>query len=147
MIFSGKVPKSRIGGPPHETEILRLNPQRARLILMHTGWPRLEPGTLNLKVEDTVVTGLGTIPPFFQESADEIVYPKSDSHIPSLRLGYLYYRGVASNDGRHAAILVRRAINPLSECVELLGPVLLCKELAVTVGDDVEVHVYVKTSN
>jgi hypothetical protein len=157
MIFLGKVFKRSsirsqdpmVSPPPApgESEIQRLNPQRAKRILVKTGWPRLEPGTLNLTVDETVVTGLGTLHPFFQESADEFVYPESHSHIPSLRLGYLYYRGVASKDGRNAAVLVRRAINPLPKCVELLGPVLLCKELAVTVDDDVEVYVYVTASN
>lgn len=145
MIFYGTIFK-RSEGPPPETEIQRLNPQRPRRILMKTRWPRLQAGSLNLHVDNPVVLGLGTLSPFFHESADEVTYP--DPHKPLLldRQGYLYYRGVVSRNGRNASVLVRRAINPLPDVVELLAAVRLRDELEVGDKDGVEVCVYV-TSN
>ncbi len=99
---------------------------------------------VKLKSTKSVVEGLGALSAFWHESADEVVYPEEYKHIPLLRQGYLYYRGVASRGGRNASVLVRRAINPLSiwDRVELLASVRLRQELQVSDGDIVEVRVY-----
>ena len=43
------------GGAPGESVIHQLNPQREKKILAETGWRRLEPGSLNLCVDDETV--------------------------------------------------------------------------------------------
>jgi hypothetical protein len=55
MNFTGEYcPRSSAGrqpgGPPGETEVLRLNPSRRTRILDATGWETLEPGSMNLAV-------------------------------------------------------------------------------------------------
>ena len=52
------------GGPPGESEILALNPQRKDGILKATGWEKLEPGSLNLDVSADVVEALGKLSPY-----------------------------------------------------------------------------------
>jgi len=115
---------------------------------MTTGWPRLQAGSFNLDVDKSVVVGLGALSPFFHESGDELIYPEGPyKDIPLLRQGYLYYRGVASKDVHNAAVLVRRAINPLDRVVELFAAVQLRDELDVGDRDDVKVCVYVTSSS
>src|SRR2546430_13633417 len=44
--------------PICERTILQLNPQRLEQILEKTGWPSVEPGTLNLSVDNAVLDSL-----------------------------------------------------------------------------------------
>ena len=61
--------------PPGETEILALNPQRRTAILKATGWTGLEPGSLNLKVDSSVVIALSNYRPTLIEPWTKIKYP------------------------------------------------------------------------
>ena len=76
------------GGAPGESVIYQLNPQREKKILAETGWRRLEPGSLNLCVDDETVASLLTVKELIFELPDEINYPDGWQHIPQRRGGY-----------------------------------------------------------
>lgn len=88
----------RAKGPPGETEILRLNPQRESMIRTVTGWETLAPGSLNLVVDDSVVERLGEYKPKFEESASGIVYPSPYEGIPKLRKALIRFLAGAFQD-------------------------------------------------
>ncbi len=121
-------------GPPGETEILALNPQRRTAILKATGWTGLEPGSLNLKVDSSVVIALGDYKSTFSESWTDVKYPPPYAGIPQLRIGYLYYKCVAHMGDDRQDCLVRRAINPLPDRVELFSSVSLKSKWALDEG-------------
>ena len=118
-------------GPPGETEILALNPQRKAAILKVTGWTDLEPGSLNLKVDPSVVIALGNYRPALNESWPEIKYPPPYEGIPQLRIGYCYYKAIIHMSDDRQECLVRRAINPLPDRIELFAPVSLKSKWAL----------------
>lgn len=127
MIFEATVTSRssrKKSGPPGESEVLALNPQRTKAILKATGWNTLAPGTLNLKVEAEVVHALLLHAPAITEPADSIVYPAEYAHIPKMRRGYLYYHAKLSYGGKSEWGLVRRACNPLQRRVKYLPPYL-----------------------
>ena len=77
-------------GPPGESEVLALNPQRSESILKATGWDRLEPGSLNLTVEAAIVIALLKFEPTLVEDAATVRYPEGYRHIPQMRKAYYY---------------------------------------------------------
>ena len=50
--------------------MIRLNPQRRKMILAKTGWPDLFEGTLNLEVDPCIVSELGTRQPYIEVDPD-----------------------------------------------------------------------------
>ena len=58
-------------GPPGESEVQQLNPQRKADILRVTGWTKLEAGSLNLEVDQTEVINLGQFAPILYEDGKE----------------------------------------------------------------------------
>jgi hypothetical protein len=99
-------------GPPGETEIQRLNPNRRAKILETTRWHVLESGSLNLDVESTVVQALSERRPVIQESVDDIVYPPPYEHIPRIRQGYRYFSGILRKGTETEPVLIRCALVP-----------------------------------
>ena len=128
-------------GPPGEAEVQRLNPQRAQQILNATGWNSLEPGSLNLTVDDSVLNALLRFTPALTEDAANVQYPAQYQHIPKLRKAYYYYAGTARVETKHQPILVRRAHNPVPRRVELFAAVSLKDYFAVWEGDAVTVEI------
>ncbi len=139
MKFTGKVQfrssRNQSAGPPGEAQILALNPQRKTAILDATGWKRLVPGSLNLEVDPGVVTALEEYRPVIEEPWASITYPPPFQSIPQRRGGYYYYRAIASRGDHKQDVLVRRAINPIRDRVELFAPVKLTKTFMLRAGD------------
>ena len=125
MRFQGRVwirsSSGSVKGPPGETEIQLLNPDRERGILRVTGWQQLAPGSLNLAVEDSVVEALGSFTPTLEEPSEGIIYPLPFEHIPKDRKGYWYYKAIAGTESHEEEVLVRRGIVPLAGVVELFS--------------------------
>ena len=130
-------------GPPGEAEIQKLNPLRVAEILRVTGWARLEPGSLNLQVDPSVVSELNQGTPTLFEDASTIKYPSPYGGIPRLRGGYSYYLGVVQVGSAEQEVLVRRAVNPRKDRVELFAPVSLKEHFTLSPGSVVEVSVEV----
>ena len=129
------------GGPPGERDILKLNPQRKEAILQATGWNALEPGTLNLKVDENVVHKLLLLSPLVRESGKNIKYPQAYRHIPTMRVGYLYYQATVEYSGKCEPILARRACNPLKSRLEVFAPVNLRTSMSLADGVSVTITV------
>lgn len=144
--FTGRVElRSSAGagpGPPGEAEIQGLNPGRVERILAATGWPRLEPGSLNLRVPERVVEALGGLHPLLVEDGRDVVYPRAYRHVPRRRKSYLYYRAVAVSQEQEAEVLVRRAQVPLKRRLELFAPFHLRGEWDLRPGDLLEVRIF-----
>ena len=124
-------------GPPGEAEVLALNPARRTKILQATGWKDLFPGTLNLKVSGDSVHRLLLCTPVIRERGDEVAYPPKYTHIPKLRVGYLYFRARIKNGDRISPVLVRRACNPLPTRIEAFSELKLRDTLGVSDDDSV----------
>lgn len=130
-------PPSAVG----EKEIQSLNPQREQNILAVTGWPRLEAGSLNLRVGQGVLEALAQLPRTWTEPGATIKYPTPYTHIPELRRAYWYFLASAQRGECSHAVLVRRAENALPGIVELFAPVNLTEFFGVDEGDEIEVDV------
>lgn len=129
------------GGPPGETEILRLNPKRRDRILQATGWASLFPGSLNLEVTPDCVHLLLLSAPAIREDGEDIQYPSAYANIPRLRVGYLYFSGRLRNGDRVAPVLFRRAVNPLPNRIEAFAEQALREALSLTDGNAVTCEV------
>lgn len=102
VTFEGRVSSrssNSASGPPGERVILELNPQRKEAILQLTGWPLLEPGSLNLEVVESVIDLLPESSAALTEDGSTVEYPDGWKHIPVLRQGYLYYHATAQAKG------------------------------------------------
>lgn len=127
MRFAGVVESrsslSQAGGPPGESDILALNPDRQHRILAATGWSALYPGTLNLGVPDDVVHRLLLYKSIYAEDGFNIRYPEKYAYIPLKRIGYLYYPATLSKEkeSEQIPVLLRRACNPLTNRVEVFA--------------------------
>jgi len=144
LAFKGRVGfRSSKGGdgPPGETAILDLNPQRRIKILEATGWSRLEPGSLNLDVDNSSFDLLLKQTPLLVEPSETIVYPEPYAQIPARRKAYLYYAATARAKNKTYAVLVRRAKVPGPIRVELFAPESLKAFFGLLEGDTVEVEV------
>lgn len=128
-------------GPPGETEILVLNPQRVANILKATGWECLEPGSLNLTVDNAVVDALFKLKPVWIEDGNTVRYPEAFKHIPQLRKAYYYYRARLNSGDNTQEVLVRRAQVPVPGRVELFAPINLTSTFNLAAGDQVVVEV------
>lgn len=140
VYFRSSLPNAK--GPPGEAAILALNPQRKTQILAATGWPQLEPGSLNLKVPGDVVEALMHLRPTWIEDGSTVLYPPPLSHIPKLRAAYLYFLATAQGSDKHQQVLVRRAQNPLPGVVELFAPVNLTEFFGLVSGDQLRVDAH-----
>ena len=108
-----------------------------------TGWQRLEPGSLNLCVDDETVDQIREATELVYESPDEITYPEYCEGIPHLRGGYKYYLATATAKGETQEVLVRRAAkNPLRGRLELFSEVHLRGRFQLEDGDDIQVTVF-----
>ncbi len=121
--FRSSLPNA--SGPPGETEVLALNPQRVTGILRVTGWTALEPGSLNLSVSNDVIDSLKKLTPTWEEDGATVIYPPGFEHIPRKRGAYLYFLAEAQVSGKRQQVLVRTARNALGSRVELFAPVSL----------------------
>src|SRR5438128_2016752 len=123
LTFEGRVQfRSSVApgvGPPGESEVLALNPEREARIRAVTGWSRLQAGSLNLTVEDGVLDALLKFEPTLVEDGAIIRYPAQYAHIPKLRGAYLYYPATFKVAEGNEPVLVRRARNPVRGRVEL----------------------------
>lgn len=146
MLFKGKVqsrssaPQARTG-PPGESEIQRLNPQRESAIRRVTGWDMLAPGSLNLAVDDSVVEALGNLEPALKELASAISCPQGYEAVPRIRRGCWYCPALAKSGGLEERALVRRAIAPVRGVVELFAPESLTDKFNLRSNDVVAVEV------
>ena len=132
------------GGAPGESVIHQLNPQREKKILAETGWRRLEPGSLNLCVDDETVDRLLKVKELIFELPDEINYPDGWQHIPQRRGGYKYYLATTTVRGKIEEVLVRRAIHPVPGPgrIELFAAVNLRNRLGLQNGEAIQVTVF-----
>ena len=132
------------GGAPGESVIYQLNPQREKKILAETGWRRLEPGSLNLCVDDETVARLLTVKELIFDLPDEINYPDGWQHIPQRRGGYKYYLATTTVRGKTEEVLVRRAIHPVPGPgrIELFAAVNLTNRLGLQNGENIQVTVF-----
>jgi hypothetical protein len=147
MNFTGEYgPRSSAGrqpgGPPGETEVLRLNPSRRTRILDATGWETLEPGSMNLAVSIRDFDALLSARPIITEPGKEIRYPHPFESIPITRVEYYYYRATATYAARSRPVLVRRPKipSPRAKVVELFAEVNLIAALGLKPGDIVSVE-------
>ena len=125
-------------GPPGESEIHRLNPQREQRIRRAMDWESLEPGSLNLRVDGDAVASLEKLDAAICERPDDIYYPKEYERIPQVRGGYKYYSAIATVGHETEKVLVRRAaINPVPSRIELFAAVNLRFRFQLEDGDDV----------
>ncbi len=145
MKVTGKVkPRSTVNpnGPPGEARILEYNPQRRDEILRRTGWPQLEPGSLNLQVPNNAAEDLLTLLPLWAEDGKSVIYPEQWRHIPIARKRYLYYRAKASAKGRDQDVLVRRAlVPPYAGLMEVFAAVNLRTYFALADDDALELEI------
>lgn len=154
MQFSGRFQRRSSDGrknvvrPPGETEIQRLNPKRESDILSVTGWETLADGSLNLAVEQSVVEALARLTPTLDEPATGIVYPPPYENIPKIRKAYWYYAGTARRGERAESVLVRRAMVPVPNTVELFAAESLTTAFNLVPNDvvSVEIHATEKVS-
>ena len=72
MTVAGRVLPPRRSAAPHELEIHGLNPLREKRIREKMDWKRLEPGSLNLRVDDKTVDRLMRVKEVIYEHPDEI---------------------------------------------------------------------------
>lgn len=127
MRFAGVVESRsslpQTGGPPGESEVLLLNPDRQKGILAATHWEKLYPGTLNLGVPDDVIHRLLLYKAIYAEDGFNVRYPEQHAYIPLKRIGYLYYMAWLSKEkeSQQIPVLVRRACNPLNNRVEVFA--------------------------
>ncbi|EKO3844427.1 TPA: hypothetical protein P0E36_005400 [Vibrio harveyi] len=147
MEFSGLV-KARSSsqcvnvGPPGEAEVMRLNPRRVEKMKLSMGWGELAEGSLNLMVSEKFVHELLLCEPVFKENGSEVIYPSEFQHIPQLRVGYLYYSGIAkASNGKSCQVLVRRACNALNDRVELFSNMVLREHLYLEDNDRLSVEI------
>jgi hypothetical protein len=105
-------------GPPGEAALLAMNPQRATKICLLTGWPRLEPGSLNLIVPKGPFDALVRLTPLWAEDGATVSYPAPFAAIPKMRGPYLYFHASATTGDRREDVLVRRPTNPISLTIE-----------------------------
>ena len=150
--FMGKVEfRSSKGGDnivTGESELFRINPKRVDLLLAHTGWSRLEPGSLNLGVEPSIIDQLGQLQELYFEKPDLIKYPDGTSRIPLLRGGYLYYRAVLrALDGEQQVLIRRAKVTPLTRRVEVYADVSLKKTFSLKERDEIKITVADKSHN
>ena len=125
-------------GPPSETEILRLNPQRRGIILNKTGWDKLYEGTLNLKVHEGVVNQIRKRKSLIREPGSSVYYPEPYQDIPKERKNYFYYRGTISKGGCSKDVLFRAAeVPPRRDLIEAFAAVRLRDALNLEDGDQV----------
>lgn len=131
--------RSSVGrfGPPGESEILALNPQRRTRILSATGWHDLFDGTLNLEVDERVVQRLVARTPTIREPGSEVKYPKGYQHIPRKRIAYLYFKGSVSFGDKFEDVLFRTSQNPLRNRIEAFAPLKIRDRLGLSDGDQV----------
>ncbi|MGH7181298.1 MAG: hypothetical protein ACREJN_04900 [Nitrospiraceae bacterium] len=135
--FSATIDESRQEGPPHEAEVLAMNPGRRERILQTTGWQNLFPGSLNLKVTEDSVHRLLLCTAVICERGEDILYHPQYAKLMKLRVGYLYFRGRIKKGNVVSWVLIRRACNPLPTRVEAFSELKLREALEVSDGDTV----------
>ena len=131
-VVGSRTSGGQVGGPPGESEVLALNPQRRDRILQATGWKDLVPGTLNLEVSEEPVHRLLLCTPLILEKGEDVKYPHQYAHIPKLRVGYLYYWARIKKDEKVEAVLIRRACNPLKNRLEVFSDSKLRRALSLS---------------
>jgi len=123
---------------PSETEILKLNPNRERLLISNTDWKSIASGTLNLSVSEEHYYLLAQFPASFRESGSEVIYPKGWEHIPIARKEYRYYKANILTE----SVLIRCAKKPHStKVLEIFAEHNLRNKLGLSDGDDVTLEV------
>jgi len=142
--------KPNASGPPGELEIGKLNPERENRIRQQSGWKEVEPGTLNLRVDNHDIHMLATLQPKFSEFAPR--YPDEYASIPKKRIGYWYYDAeITSRKGKEfktpKRVLLRRAINPCKGVIEVIAPVNIRKKWHIKDGDKLAIKAHTFAEN
>lgn len=145
VLFTGYVDSRSSSNPDHvvpgETEIQALNLARRKTVLARTCWPDLASGSLNLSVDNSVLTELNRITPLWVEDCRNVVYPTGFEHIPEKRVAYYYYLAEVVLPSSTQEVLVRKAWEPVLELVELLAPVNLRDKFMLENNDPLEIEV------
>nr|NQU91123.1 DUF120 domain-containing protein [Bacteroidota bacterium] len=129
-------------GPPGETEISKHNPQRIIKLIELCSFDSLEPGTLNLNVDESVVKFLKNLNPDWLEPPNEINPPNDHYDIHYKRGGYKYFSGVIIKDIYSIKIIARiGAVNPLPNTVEIYSNQKVRNKLALNDGDKIDVYI------
>lgn len=121
--------------------MLALNPERRDRILQATNWANVIPGSLNLEVSENSVHRLLLCAPVIREDGEKVRYPTAYADIPKLRVGYLYYTARLRKGDKVAAVLIRRAVNPLPTRVEAFSEQMLREVLELSDGEIVTCEV------
>ena len=129
------------GGPPGEREVIELNPQRRANILRIAGWIALEPGTLNIDLEQTQFDQLTADAAEWIEDASSVTYPPPYQYIPRKREAYFYYLATLHAHAKTSNVVVRRAKFPGPIRIEAYAPENLTNLLGLKSGDGVELHI------
>jgi hypothetical protein len=128
-------------GPPGEREIIKLNPHRRDNILRIAKWSHLEPGTLNVDVDDVLFDKLTPEAAAWIEDGASVIYPPGFEHIPKKRGAYFYYLGTLHAHNETHPIVVRRAKVPGPIRIEVYAPENLTKSLRLVNGGTVELRI------
>lgn len=128
-------------GPPGEREIIKLNPQRRESILRITGWPDLEPGTLNIDTDRAQLDKLTPATAVWIEDGASVVYPAPYQHIPRKREAYLYYLATLLVGLESRPVIVRRAKTPGPIRLEVFATENLVSSLKLKSGQVVTLTV------
>ena len=139
VVYSRSSKKS--GGVPSERDILELNPERLKMLTSTCKWKDVYAGTLNIKIPEAELLKLSVVKPKLQESG--VIYPEEYKHLPLKREPYLYYRAkIYNKDKKKVKCIVRRATNPVKNCLEVFYKSSIRKKLDLKDGDEVRIDVW-----
>lgn len=152
--FSGTV-VSRSSGrdtpnrAPSESWIHRLNLDRARRLAALGRWSVVEPGSLNLRIDEEVASWVFSLEAALWESPDSVRYPDGYSDIPKRRQGWRYWEadffGLLDTDdvAEPLAVLVRRPCSGgVTGIAEVYAPCNLRERFNLVDDDRVSLVVY-----
>lgn len=146
MEFTGIVKSrstSQREGPPGESEILMMNPGRERLLKGYTGWDKVFPGSLNLKIDPIIFKFLSRLIPAVIEPGSSIIYPQEYKCIPLLRVAYLYFNAVIKHNNQVLQVLIRIPYVPASEnYIEVFAAISLRETLGLNDDDIVTCNIH-----
>lgn len=133
--------RDRPGEARSETTMCGLNPELLQRMAGAAAWPRVEPGSLNLRTSSCAVARVGRLEPVLTAFPHHVRgYPRS---VLRQRKGWNFWCGTVSARGRSAPVLIRRAReNPLPGLLEAYAAVHLRAALQLTNCQMVEVEVF-----
>lgn len=105
------------GDPPGESSILKINPNRKKLIQNLTDWNEVYAGTFNIRTKISPQSIKNNIIPCAYEPGINVNYPNKHELIPKKRIGYWYYHGYIYNKNKIFPVLFRYPEYPAFEDV------------------------------